>query len=67
MSRTLFHLDAENWTQKFRISLSVRDTVVITGGGASCAAEAEAALHVLHILALVPQHIDPFRIVLSIF
>ena len=28
---TVFHLDAENYTQQFRISLSVSDTVVTTG------------------------------------
>ena len=32
MSLKLFHLGAENYTQKFRISLSVSDTVVIDGG-----------------------------------
>lgn len=26
----LFHLDAENWTQKFRLSLSASDNVVVT-------------------------------------
>ena len=30
MSLILFHLDAENETRKFRTSLSVSDTVVIT-------------------------------------
>ena len=30
MSHKLFHLDAENEILKFRISLSVSDTVVIT-------------------------------------
>ena len=31
ISLKLFHLDAENYTRKFRFSLSVSDTVVITG------------------------------------
>ena len=31
MSFQLFHLGAKNWTQNFRISLAVSDTVVITG------------------------------------
>ena len=31
MSLKLFHLDAENETQKSRISTSVSDAVVITG------------------------------------
>ena len=31
MSLKLFRLGAENYTQKFRICLSVNDTVVITG------------------------------------
>lgn len=33
MSFKLFHIGAENWSQKFRRSLSVNDTVVITGHG----------------------------------
>ena len=33
MSLKLFHLDAENLTRKFRTSLPVSDTVVITGCG----------------------------------
>ena len=37
MSLEFSHLGAENKTQKFRISLSVSDTVVITGPGVSLA------------------------------
>ena len=35
ISLQLFHLHAENYTQNFRISLSVNDTLVITGCNAA--------------------------------